>query len=62
MRALFVTVVLGLLAPARAPAQNGSQFQDWHPPSSEIGLKPKIGCADLRSLTTYESFRSSPRP
>src|SRR4026207_606991 len=53
-RSLFGTVLLSALVTALAPAQNGSQFQDWRPSSSEANLKPKLSCRDLRSLTGYE--------
>jgi feruloyl esterase len=53
-RILIVVVVLSLLAASRTPAQNGSQFTNWTPPSREAHLEPKVTCGALRSLTGYE--------
>ena len=50
----LVPVGLSLLSTLSTLAQNGSQFKDWNRADDETRLKPKIACADLRSLTGYE--------
>jgi len=50
----LVPVGLSLLSTLSTLAQNGSQFKDWNRADDETHLKPKVACADLRSLTGYE--------
>src|SRR5688572_15452957 len=52
MRAYIVSLLLFLLTAIGVTAQNGSQLLDWKEKSEAI--RPKLGCADLRSLTSYD--------
>lgn len=50
----FAVAMVCLLAGLAARGQSGAQFKDWNPPPDEVRLKPKLACADLRSLTGFE--------
>jgi tannase/feruloyl esterase len=50
----FAAVVVCLLAAATVRGQSGPQFKDWNFPLDEVRVKPRLACADLRSLTGFE--------